>query len=209
MSKRSILVLVASLALVLGATSAFADNSLAVTNAAAIVGNFGLEVITDGSSNSAFVQDVTPDSETVYRAGFRMNPNGIAMDEGSLHAIMMGRMQGGQGNIIRLYIRRQGGTYKLRCRWKKDGGGTGFCGQFTFAPNNTRITVEWVQSDGSDNGRVRLTKGTSVEADRMGLANGTFDIDTVRLGMPQGTNNPTTNGTYYVDEFESFRTLAP
>lgn len=58
MSKRSILVPVVALAMILGATSAFAANTLAVTPGAALGGsNYGLEVTTDGTSTQAFVAE--------------------------------------------------------------------------------------------------------------------------------------------------------
>ena len=211
MSKRSILVLVASLAMTFGATSAFAVNSLAVNMDAAIVGVYGLEVLVDnGDATAVYVQSGEASDEKVYRASFRIGHNDLAMTENSGHMIFTGRQQGGNGNIIRLFMKRQGGTYKLRCRWKKDLGGTGFCGQFTFAPINTLVTVEWVAStgDGDDNGAINLIKGTNVQASRTGLDNDTFDIDTARLGLPQGATS-TTDGSFYLDDFQSFRTLAP
>jgi hypothetical protein len=214
MSKRSIFVL-ATLTVIFSAGSAFAANSLDVNMPAAIEGVYGLEVLVDGadSANAVYVQDATPESEEVYRATFRIAHHDLAMNEDDGHAIMMGRMLGGNGNIIRLYMKRQGGTYKLRCRWKKNLAitGTGFCGQFTFAPVNTLVTVEWIKgADGASNGRVRLTKGTNVQADRTDLANDDFDIDTLRLGLPQGIPaGDGTAGSYYIDDFQSFRTLAP
>ncbi len=220
MSKRSILVLVASLAVIFGAASAFADEDrctdpptdvcLRVNGAAAIEGDFGLEVVVpDGASNATFVASTEATDETVYRIQFRGNPNDIAMEEGDKVNLFMGRMQGGEGNIIRLFMKRQGGTYKLRCRWKKNGGGTGFCGQFTFAPNNTRIGLEWMAGDG--NGSIKLLKGNSEQFFRDDLANDDYDIDTARLGMPQeiGGASIGIDGSYYLDDFQSFRTLAP
>ena len=213
MSKRSILVLVASLALTSGATSAFAANSLDVNGAAAIVGNYGLEVLVDGSSNQAFVADTTPAGETVYRASFRIAHNNISMDPGNVHAVFMGRQAGGTGNVLRLFMKNIGGNYKIRCRFKRDLGGTGFCGQFNFAPINTFLTVEWMAatSDGANDGRIRLTKGSTVQFDKMNADTDTFVIDTARLGLPQAVpaSSSTTNGSFYLDDFASFRTMGP
>lgn len=210
MSKRSILVLVASLA-IFGATSAFA-NTLDVNADAAIDGDFGLEMLVQGPGDSTFVADQSPTDESVYRIEFRANPNDILMDDRTGHAIFMGRMSGGEGNIIRLFMRytADNDTYKLVCRWKRDIGGTGFCGQFTFAPNNTRIGVEWVKASGPGNndGIIRLRKGNNVQFEKTNAGNSNFDIDTARLGLPQGTV-PTSSGSFYLDSFSSFRTLAP
>lgn len=213
MSKRSILVLVASLAMTFGATSAFAANSLDVNTSAAIVGTYGLEVLIDGTDNgnAVFVADTTPAAETVYRFGFRIGHNSLSMDEGTGHPIFMGRQGSGGGNIIRIFMRRQGGNYKIVCRARKDAGGTGFCGQFTFAPVNTRFTLEWMAGDGSGNGLIRLYKGDNLQAERTNFDNDTFVIDTARLGAPQGIppTAPNTDGSFYLDDFSSFRTLAP
>ncbi len=205
-----ILALAASLAMTLGAGGALLANDLAVTTDAAIAGVYGLEVIVDGSPKATFVADATPTDEQVYRASFRIAHNDLIMTEGTGHAIFMGRMAGGAGNVVRLYMRRQGDSYKIRCRWKKDTGGTGFCGQFTFAPINTRLTLEWVQASdvGTFDGIVRLYKGDALKAERTNLANAMFDIDTVRLGLPQGAS-ATSGGSFYLDDFLSFRTLAP
>ncbi len=213
MSKRSISVLVASLAMIFGATGAFADNSLSVTPAAAIVGNYGLSVIVDGSANAAFVADTTPAAETVYRASFRIAHNSIGMDDGDVFAVFMGREGSGVGNVLRLFVKRISGNYKIRCRWKRDTGGTGFCGQFNFAPINTFMTVEWTAATapGADNGQIRLTKGSTVQFNKTNADNDTFVIDTARWGLPQGWpgSNTGAGGTFYLDDFASFRTLAP
>ncbi len=211
MSKRSILVLVASLAMILGAASAFA-NSLDVNGDAAIDGDFGLEILVDGGSDATFVADTTPLDESVYRFEFRANPNAVSLADNTGHAILMARMAGGGGNIIRLFMRRPAGssTYKLVCRTRKDSGGTAFCGQFTFAPNNTRIGAEWVQASGPGNndGIFRLRKGNNVMFEKTNLGNNDFDIDTLRFGLPQGATSGN-SGSYYLDTFSSFRTLAP
>ncbi|MEM7583444.1 MAG: hypothetical protein AAF560_08700 [Acidobacteriota bacterium] len=211
MSKRQLMVLLTGMALVFSA-NAFADNSLDVNNGAAIEGNFGLEVLMDGSTNSVFVADTTPDNEQIYRAFFRANKNTIDIVQGSGHNILLGRQGGGVGNIIRLSINKNNaiaGDFKLSCRILRDGGGTYFCGQFTFSPNNTRITVEYTggTADNSGDAAVRLWKGDNLQFERTNY-DSNFRIDTVRFGLPKGAD-ATTSGSYYLDDFQSFRTLAP
>ena len=208
--KRHNMVLMAGLVLIFSAGSAVADNSLDVNANAAILGNFGLEVLVDGSANSTFVADITPAAETVYRVQFRANPNSIGMNNGTGHAIMFGRQAGGGGNIIRINMQRQNDEYKIVCRITRDGGGTYFCGKFTFAPNNTRVGFEWVaaSSSGGGDGEFRLLKGDNVQFERTDLNTGDFVIDTARFGLPK-TASATTSGSFYLDDFSSFRTLAP
>ncbi len=210
MSKRSILVLVASLALMFSAANAFADNSLDVNANAAIVGNFGLEVLVDGSLNAVYVADTSPADETVYRVEFRVGHNNITMDNGSFHHLFMGRQGGGVGNVVRITMQRLNDEYKLIARVTRDGAGTYFAGKFTFAPVNTRVGFDWVASSGANDGVFRLRKGDNVQFERTDLDNDTFEIDTARFGLPKATGSiATTSGSYYLDDFSSFRTLAP
>ncbi len=210
MSRHYILLPMAGLVMLFAASGALATNGLEVTPDAAIAGVYGLEVLVDGSANAAYVADTHPTAEAAYRASFRIGHNNLSMSEGSSHAVFLGRMANGQGNVLRLFMSQRGGNYKLRCWWKKDGGGTGFCGQLTFAPVNTRITVEWAQSTGpgDNNGIIRLFKGDVLKVERTNLDNDTYVIDTVRLGLPQGAT-ATTSGSFYLDDFTSFRTLSP
>lgn len=208
--KRHNLVLTAGLVLLFSAGSAMADNSLDVNANAAILGDFGLEVLIDGSANQTFVADTTPAAETVYRVQFRANPNNITMDNGTGHAIFFGRQGGGGGNVLRLTMQRLNDEYKVVCRIQRDGGGTYFCGKFTFAPVNTRIGVEWVAASapGADDGIVRLRKGDTVQFERTDFDTDTWVIDTARFGLPKDAD-ATTSGSFYLDDFASFRTLAP
>jgi len=208
MSKRSILVLVASLVTIFGATGAFAANSLDVNANAALVGAFGLEVLVDGSTNAVYVADTSPAAETVYRVEFRVGHNNIAMDNGNAHQVLMAR-QTGFGNVIRITMQRLNDQYKLVCRMTRDTGGTDFCGKFTFAPVTTRAGFEWVASSGANDGEFRFKKGDTVQFERLTYDNDTNVIDTTRFGLPKVTNIATTSGSYYLDDFSSFRTLAP
>ncbi len=211
MSKRQIMVLLTGMVLVCSA-SAFAQNSLDVNADAAIVGNFGLEVNLDGSTNDVFVADTTPAAEQVYRVFFRANDNDITMATGTGHNILLARQAGGAGNILRLSLNKNNATpgdYKLSCRVLRDGGGTYFCGQFTFAPNATRIMAEYVggSADNSGDAAVRIWKGDTLQFERTDY-DSNYRIDTVRFGDPKGAD-ATTTGSYYLDDFQSFRTLAP
>ncbi len=215
MLQRSFLVLVASLGLVFGASAVSAQpcappNCLDVNMDAALGGEFGLEVVM-GGINAAFVADTTPVDEPVYRLEFLMAHNNLAMENNTFHHVLMTR-QAGIGNLVRLTMQRRNDEYKIVCRVKRDTGGTYFCGQFTMAPNITRVGFEWVASSGpgANDGLIRLFKGDSIKFERLDLDNDTQAVDAVRWGVPK--SNPTmvtTTGSFYLDEFGSFRTLAP
>ena len=209
MSKRFILVL-AAMAMVFGAGSAFADNSLDVNMAAAIVGTYGLEVLVDGSSNPVYVAetDATND-ETVYRGEFRMRHNDVAMDNGTGHIVFLSRRGGPVINNYRLFIKRINDEYKITARAKKDGAGTANCGKTTFgAGGGMRVGFEWVAGDGVNPGECRLFRNGVEVFENATLDNDTMEFDSVRFGAPSGVS-ATTIGSYYLDDFSSFRTLAP
>ena len=210
MSKRFILVLAAMA--VFGAGSAFADNSLDVNGSAAIVGNYGLEVLVDGSGNPVYVAetDATND-ETVYRAEFRIRHNDVAMDNGTGHAVLFGRRGGPVLNNLRVFLtRNSSGAYQIRFRAKNDGPGTRNCGKTTFgAGGGLRLGIEWVASEaGMGNGECRLFRNGIEVVERTNLVNETMEVDSVRFGAPEGVD-ATTIGSFYLDDFSSFRTLAP
>ena len=209
MSKRSILVPLAALAMIFGAGSAFA-NSLDVNNAAAIGGTFGLEVITDSTSTPAFVATTAPDGEVVVRGEFRIRHNNLSMDNGTGHVVLMGRNGPAPVvNNLRLFMRRANDEYKITFRAKKDGPGTAFCGKTTMAALGLRVGFELVSaSPGMSNGECRLIRNGVVVFNRTDLENETQDIDAFRFGAVNGVS-ATTSGSYYLDDFSSFRTLAP
>lgn len=213
---RSLLILAVAALL---APAAFAQNSLAVNNAAALNGtSFGLEVSLDGSTNSVFVEesDLTND-ETVYRGQFWLDPNSLSMAAGSRFAAIVIRTDGG-GNIGRLQLNRNAADTSYRVRYQHrnaagdyvgtrlGGNGTKF---ISIGDNPVLVTFEatiggggvgFIQITVDDNGTV-----TTHERGPFGnAANG--DIDAVRAGA-RGTS-AALNGSYYFDEFESFRTLA-
>ncbi len=210
MSKRSILVLVASLAMIFGAAGAFADNSLDVNAAAALSGNFGLEVITDGTSTSAYVaENAATNDETVYRGEFRLNRNDMVMANATGHSVFLGRRGGPAVNNLRIFLKFLNGDFKITMRTKNDGAGTANCGKMTIGGGGgIRVGFEWVASSGADDGECRLYKNGVEQFENTGLDNDEMEIDAIRFGVPQGVS-ATTSGSYYLDDFSSFRTLAP
>ena len=212
MSKRSILVPLAALAMIFGAGSAFA-NSLDVNPSAALAGNFGLEIITDGTSTPAYVATAAFDSETVVRAEWRANRNTLSMAAGTGHAMALFRRANPPGvlNNYRSFIKFINGEFKVTARAKKDGPGTANCGKTTFAPGGgVRIGFEIVTSSGPGNndGLCRLYRNGVLVFENTGLDNDMQNIGSVRFGAPDGVA-ATTSGSFYLDDFSSFRTLGP
>ena len=216
MSKRSILVAVTALAMVFGASGAFAVNSLDVNANAALGGsNFGLEVLIDGSTNGVYVaENAQHNNETIYRAEWRMNHNNIAMDEGAGHNVFLARQVMPNRNNLRVSLAVLSSEYKVIYRAKKEGAGTAFCGKFTInaAGGGARAGVEVVPASGAgmNNGICRLFKNGAMQFENTNVSNFGLEVDAVRFGAPKGSDiDATTSGSFYLDDFQSFRTLAP
>ncbi len=217
-----------SLALALMAGSAFGVNSVTVNGDAAIDGAFGMEVLIDGSNNVADVRNICPTSagdppgptdEAVYRASFKVNMNGLAMDEGVLHHIATVRAHNGcpaglsNRNEIRVFVRFRGADvnpYKIRIQCRNDNLSWTFVGGHSLPSlNNRTVGLEWqaASAPGADDGVCRMFINNILRAETTTLDNDERAIGQFRLGVDRIDTN--TSGSMYYDTFESFRTLAP
>jgi hypothetical protein len=225
---KKIAVLLSILMVVLGAPEAFAANSLAVTNAAAMGpedggqcsgGPCGLAVTMDGSTNPARVQDDSPNNEAIYRASFWFDPTGLTMAETDYFVIARWTETSAVVGSAMLLMVYKNGNYRLFARAANNAAGVF---RFTSRINLTganRIQIEWTQSPapatpGGDM-VVTILEGPQAGAtvaisDIQGLNNSARDIDNAMIGAVGNlANAPGTSGTMYFDTFESFRTLAP
>jgi hypothetical protein len=216
MSKSRFAILVFAMATLLCAHAALANNTVAVTNAAALDGSFGLEVTMDGSTNNAHVRDLSPNDETTFRATFLFDANALTMTDGDWHFIATWRAEPGgpaghpsPRNEMRLLVRfRQGQTnpYKIRIVCRNDNGTWAQPGGHSLPLNgSSELTVEWqAGADGAGfcnfyrNGILRAT--TTLDNDQRTIGSSTLGVAGVDAG---------TSGSSYWDRFESFRTLLP
>lgn len=207
--------IVVSLTLMLAAVpAAQAANTLDV-NAAAALGpetsaacpsGCGLEVTADGvDTSSVFVQDNSPAGETVYRAQFQIDPNTIVFPDKNQHYVLNVRQKTGQKiAFARVLLRDKDGIraqYQVRedfGKWRGIGGKRLQIGQV----NNLTIEVQ----TGAGNASARFFKNGKLVGQR-GDMTVTRVVELVRFGA-EGVDVGTT-GSYYLDTFESFRTLAP
>jgi len=212
--------LFAAIALVAMAASA-GSSSLAVTNAAAIDGAFGLEVIMANSTGKAYVEDQTPSDETTYNAEFKLNAEGgglviaVADDATSRHEVFAGR---NPANLIRIEIHCRAtfggagncgagdtGQWRAKAYARRDNNTWKFCGQAGFQPTgNTTWGVEWVQGDGGANGSIRFLKNGSEVRLCTGLDNDDRGMNAARIGAVNRVDTGTA-GTSYMDSFVSTR----
>ena len=198
-------------------------------------GPCGLEVFHDNSSR-AFVEDTSPDQETIYRASFLFNPNelGQGLASGFRNPIFYG-MNNRQPSMdcssrtftegIKFFVWRRPGDV-----WQLQGSLQGNqCGFRSTLPRfialdqdgPNKVCFEWT-SGASDTGFLRfsvLNNGNETNAcpgsagpwdSERTNSNQKVNVDAARLGTV-GTNNfgAGESGSIFFDEFQSFRTLAP
>lgn len=220
-----------TLAVLMLATMAHADNTLQVTAGAAIEGNFGLELQFDGSANTFFVLDESPNGETTYRASFWLQDNLSFTNCGafcSTQFMPFASMRLPDGKtIIRFVVGRMvaddptyGERHLYRFSVKNDFEGFLYVGGFILTGPFTRkhVTIEWQAGDpGVANGVARLYTsndgGTPNLQGELFYQNSNWVIDRTLVGGLAGLgdqgSDAQTAGTIYFDSFESFRTLAP
>ena len=94
-------------------SGAVVDNdNLAVTTAAALVGNYGLGVALD-DNHAVYLVDTSPHVESRYRARFYFDPNSLMMSSGNWHTIFQG-YQSSSVAVFRVDLRFFEGNYYLR-----------------------------------------------------------------------------------------------
>ncbi len=231
--RNRIFVLTVGLVLALGASVAVADTLTVESGAAALEGNYGLAVHHDNSSK-AYVQDDTPDSETVYRGSFLFNPNNISPGTANwrqeIFKVTGTNPRPGVGvchptnqfaDAAKIFlVMTQGGTnYKIQ-GWVfgNQCGARGLNNIAIPADQAKKICWEW-EALSSNNGRLAVavvdttatcpSSGDAAWVERTTTNNDTA-VTSVRLGCPAINNfGVGENGTMYFDSFESYRTLTP
>jgi len=220
------------LCLVAGAASA---DSLVVNGTAAIEGSYGLQVTHDNSSTT-YVQDNTPDDETVYRGSFLFNAYSVTGQTTNFRQVIF---QGYGTNpnpgvgicpanaaaavgSIRVWLFQTGGSGQNSSIQLYSRGNQ--CGErsTTRIPINTnqdyRVCFEW--STGATNTGVIALAVVDAAAScpssgdaawrTATISNNLNDVDMVRMGTPASNNfGAGETAVMYFDSFESYRTLNP
>jgi hypothetical protein len=192
--------------------------SLAVTNAAALDGTFGLEIQLGSAANAFVEESVAHNAETTYTTRFKINPGTASLTPNtSIRFGAWGATNGAIGQHLLLFLRRDqpgGGIdqYLVNAWGRDEAGPYVFYGSifhsFVASPLTREYEMQWNASDpaGSNNGNWTLlrvdnpgpTTRTQVNKDY------DFDITNVRIGS---LNNQGSNGTgnVYFDSFSAFR----
>lgn len=229
---KKVLMALCVIGLVAGAASA---DSLAVNGTAAMEGDYGMELTHDNSS-TAYVQDNTPEDETLYRGSFLFNAHSVTGHSINFRQVIFQ----GYGNnpnpgvgvcpanpdasvgSIRIWLFQTGGDGRFSSiQFYSRGNQCGERSTPRIPINNDqdyRICFEW--STGATNtGEIALavvdpasscpTSGDPAWVTST-ISNNLNDVDLVRMGTPALNNfGAGETATMYFDSFESYRTLTP
>ena len=183
--------------------------SLEVNGAAAMGGSaFGLEVTGGGR---AWVETREPDRESSVGLIFFLDPDNWEMQARTRVDIL--RLYGpGRRHHLRLVLRRAGpGLFRLGLQVRGNRGGyEPIGGGLVLAGGENLVEVEWQAASGPNatDGSAALYLNGELEAREPTLENGRLDVRTIQLGI-LGGNVGQTRGSFYLDDFQAFRTLAP
>lgn len=217
MSKRHVFTLALAAALILGAAPVFA-NTLAVTNAAAITGNFGLELTVDGNpgQRALVIQDdpgiinnethilmrVDAGNLLAFRQGLGNSRSFIAMQVQGDNAVS------NNGAVGRLYMISKNGRFRVRCHCKRNNDQARFCQALSMNSGTDLATIEYEIfqqiGDGTQTSCAARAIGFG-EVSRSDVRNDLTVFTGMRLGLVGSLNIPANAGSIYFDNFESFR----
>ena len=220
MKKTIVLVLTIGLAAAFAAVAgAPGDNRVEViANPTPSGSAFVLRATADGTTDPGFLISKEAAGEHLMRWRFRvlLDTAGAfgppwSMAPGERFSLLDGWEQGtNRVNLFADLRRAPTGRYTLVVRAKTDGGGNSLLVQGLKENSYQILTIEWAAAGGpgANDGRVRLTRKGVVPKENSGLDNDEHYIDATRFGLVRGVDASTT-GSFYLDDFSSFRTLAP
>ena len=179
-------------------------SDLSAAPAAALVGTYGLQVVIDDST-TIYLTDDSPAAERHYTANFRFDPNSISMRSGNAHYLFYG-YTGTSTIVTRIELRYYSGHYELRANIRNDGSTWYNTAWVTLTDAPHQVALEWRASTaaGANNGLVSLSVDGGAPVSLTNIDNDTRRIDRIRFG-PAGGLDSGTRGTYYLDEFMSYR----
>jgi hypothetical protein len=198
---------------------------LEVNSDAALEGLCGLEILMDGTTTNRFVSDSSPNDETVYRASFLFNPNDFAFNGGTAAAnrhLIFGASAWSSNNplepAIRVIFARRVVSDDLivKATSANTAGSKGRVTkpihlQSTAGPSSTYlIEVEWQRASapGVADGVIRIRVDGGAWSENASVKSTGQLLRSARLGGMTVIDAGST-GSYYLDDFQSFRTLAP
>jgi len=178
---------------------------LSVSSATGLVGSQGLQAVINDDT-TMYVSDDSPNAEPHYRARFYFDPNSIVMNSGDYLYILQGYMTYRSSRILRIEFKNNNGAYQVRARALDNGGTWRNTAQVTISDAPHVLEVDWVAASaaGANDGSLTFWVDGAQQGNLTGIANDTYRMDRVRLGVPY-LDISSTAGTLYFDAFESRR----
>ncbi len=213
MKKVNMIVLI-GLAVLLAGSTVQAQNTWAVNGACAAEGSFGFQVTKAvGGSNTVFVEDDTPDNETVYRMQYQFNTATMVVPHQGKYIVGVALQEGaGQRPAQVLISYNASNGWKVWLQTPHNNGVLYATPKVDLTPATWQtLMIEFQKSQGGgiDDGMVRITNvSTAASAEITNFRNSNYTVGRARIGLTGRATIPT-SGTHCFDDFSSFRTLAP
>ena len=176
---------------------------LSVTSTAALVGNYGMQVVINDNTPIYVRKD--PDiGETRYNARFYFDPNSIAMGNNDSQIIFYGYY--GTTQILGIDFRMVNGAYQLRTRTLNDTSSWISSSYYTISDDKHYLEFDWqaASAPGANDGFLSFWIDGVQYSSLTGIDNDQYSIGRITLGAVAGIDT-NTRGTYYIDAFESRR----
>lgn len=180
--------------------------TLFVTPMGALNGFWSLRVF---ATDRGFLVGTRANNETTYRAQFLFHPDTLDLRRGG-RVTILSLLDANNREHTKLVVapgRRKFLTFRLYTRERR--GGYDLIGSGRVPRGRTsRVELEWQAAADGNDGLVRLRVNRNIVAQETELDTPDFAVDRIRIGMigriPTGAT-----GSFYLDDFASFRTLAP
>jgi hypothetical protein len=178
-----------------------AESDASVTEAAALVGTYGMQFVIDNTT-AMYLVDATPDSEKRFRFRFYFDPNSVTMEAGNLFNMFVAQFGGANAIVITLEF--NDGVYKIRPSSRIDAGTYTFHDRVILTDAPHYIEMDWKASSaaGANNGYSTLWVDGEEKTTMSSLDNDTVSITGVILGPSSGIDAGT-SGTIFYDAYSS------
>jgi hypothetical protein len=163
-------------------------------------GTYGWAVTINGAANYAYADLTGPAADTVHSLRLQFDPNGITMGSDEAFVLAQGFSDSNDW-IWFMDFYRDDSKYHVRVVILDDDGGSHYGNSVELSDAYHQITISWKQSDGSNNGFIRLFVDTDYKDVISGIDNDTHNINIARTGAGYGVDAGTA-GTFYLDDVQ-------
>ncbi len=162
---------------------------------------FALSVPVDGTATASFVRSRKPKREKAVRVGFRLDADRVDLGGGEVTIL---RLVGRGASHVELALEQRRKRYRVVLRARGDAGDFRRIGRVRVPRRGeAHVMVEWrrATAPGAADGLARLYKNGEPKAEALDLDNRGLRVDSVLLGLPDGSAGLDASGRFRVDEF--------